>query len=286
MKKLFILVVLLVAGDGKEVRGVDPVEKVKSLSDSHAEDTYWWLKKPGVFGGRNYNFAQIFNGEHIRSNTSDPPASNLVKRQAEIEPEDIVSECPIGTICTQKFFCKIRKSKRELDLIPCYFPADNTFGVCCSNPEPRICPQVRATPPRENCKFARDACDRPGVKDVCMNSQLCCFNGCVNVCLKMSYFEPEGPVWRRGEWGPIRRPSKKAERRGEEEEESEVQSMRSRTASNNNREMTTEGSFKEQERRHEKKLSKIRQEKLSSIQDEHEIDRLWRTILDRLQEIR
>jgi len=45
MKKLFILVVLLVAGDGKEVRGVDPVEKVKSLSDSHAEETYWWLKK-------------------------------------------------------------------------------------------------------------------------------------------------------------------------------------------------------------------------------------------------
>ena len=64
------------------------------------------------------------------------------------------------------------------------------FGICCQEVFPRRCPDVPVFPPREQClprplgQPEDDECDSVGVRDQCPgDNALCCFNGCLNVCL-------------------------------------------------------------------------------------------------------
>merc|ERR1711983_270729 len=65
------------------------------------------------------------------------------------------------------------------------------FGICCQEEYPRKCPDVPRLPPPEQCQPRPlgqpedDECNDIGVKDSCFGSKsLCCFNGCLNVCLR------------------------------------------------------------------------------------------------------
>ncbi|XP_023322618.1 uncharacterized protein LOC111696999 [Eurytemora carolleeae] len=165
---------------------------------SSAGQSYWWLDNPGVFGGRNYDSEAIASGEHLRNRSAATSTNPIdrVKRQSNILPDDITSECPIDSNCVERYLCRTKAPSR-LDLIPCYVPAENNFGVCCTNPFPRICPFTPNIPTREQCKFAEKECNSPGDESGCERPALCCFNGCTNVCLKKSYFEPQRPFFTR-----------------------------------------------------------------------------------------
>ena len=69
------------------------------------------------------------------------------------------------------------------------------FGICCQDEFPRKCPDVPNLPPPEQCRPRPlgqpedHECSNVGVKDSCFGSKsLCCFNGCLNVCLRGKLF--------------------------------------------------------------------------------------------------
>ena len=59
---------------------------------------------------------------------------------------------------------------------------------------PRVCPALRRPPPPGQClprplgQPADHECGAPGTRDTCVGADsLCCFNGCLNVCLPGVY---------------------------------------------------------------------------------------------------
>jgi len=168
---------------------------------------YWWLGLTSPFGGKNYNLEQIQRGEHI-SNSSrfsrvgggQRKFRNINKRQTEDEEEssiklnEIETECPRLSTCVPRFFCERFRGKTVFDQIPCLLTSGDfvgEFGICCQDEFPRKCPDVRRLPPAEQCRPRPlglpedDECSSPGSKDACFGeNSLCCFNGCLNVCLR------------------------------------------------------------------------------------------------------
>jgi len=174
------------------------------------------------FGGRNYNLDEIGRGEHIRKRTKKhkkPRKHNkkLSKRQAEdsdipdaVDTEDdsggdevtfveneiklneIDTQCPRGQTCVETFFCKRASGPRVEDRIPCLLQKGDfagSFGICCRESFKRICPRVPIVPKPGECYTpgdpAYEECPTSGVRSNCSNSDdLCCFNGCINVCLE------------------------------------------------------------------------------------------------------
>merc|ERR1711976_144894 len=168
---------------------------------------YWWLGLPSPFGGRNYNLEEIQRGEHI-SNSSrfsrvgggQRSFRRFSKRQSEdeifqneIDIDDIETECPRLSQCVPRFFCERFRGRTVFDQIPCLLTSGDfagEFGICCQDEFPRKCPDVPQPPPPEQCEPRPlgqpedDECNSVGVRDVCPGNSLCCFNGCLNVCLR------------------------------------------------------------------------------------------------------
>lgn len=167
---------------------------------------YWWLGLPSPFGGKNYNLEQIQRGEHISNSSrfsrvvgSQRKFRKINKRQAEDEGESLIelneieTECPRLSTCVPRFFCERFRGRTVFDQIPCLLTSgdfEGEFGICCQDEFPRKCPEVRRPPPAEQCRprpLGRPEdheCSSPGSKGVCVGeNSLCCFNGCLNVCL-------------------------------------------------------------------------------------------------------
>jgi len=192
-------------------------------SQQTSSDKYWWLGlKKSPFGGRNYNSDEIQRGEHIPQGTkfngkggkSDKTAQRSVKqiskRQAEgegdseevfqeeeqeneIQLNEIDTECPRRTTCVERFFCEKFSGKNAFDQIPCLlntgeFAGD--FGICCESPFNKVCPKVPVLPDPKSClprplgDPEDDECSNIGSRSSCSEGSLCCFNGCLNVCLE------------------------------------------------------------------------------------------------------
>merc|ERR1719412_2607732 len=189
---------------------------------------YWWLGLPNPFGGRNYNFDEIQRGEHIpkpKQKSQGRNRRNGRKRRnkrevgeddAELENEvalsDIETECPRRTRCVPSFFCDSFNGVTTADQIPCLLQTGEfagKFGICCREAFPRQCPSVPPPPPpapalclpRPLGRPADHQCALPGSRAGCPNNSLCCFNGCLNVCLEdppysvqEAFFDREEPV--------------------------------------------------------------------------------------------
>jgi len=193
-------------------------------SQQTKSDKYWWLGlKKSPFGGRNYNSDEIQRGEHIPQGTklggkggkiSRAPQRSVKqfsKRQAEEEDEieDIVfdeedqeneiklneidTECPRRTSCVEKFFCERFSGKNVFDQIPCLLTSGEfagDFGICCESAFSKVCPKVPILPSPEHCRPRPlgdpedHECNTVGSRSGCAKGSLCCFNGCLNVCLE------------------------------------------------------------------------------------------------------
>merc|ERR1712032_947282 len=165
--------------------------------------------KTSPFGGRNYNFEEIQRGEHLSNNSrfSQRGQRHLGKRQVELE-EDIFSddvsdseidlneidtECPRLSSCVPRFFCERFRGRTVFDQIPCLLTSGDfsgELGICCRDTFPRACPRVPHTPAPAQCmprplgRPEDNECQSPGEQDSCLGQDsLCCFNGCLNVCL-------------------------------------------------------------------------------------------------------
>jgi len=170
------------------------------------------------FGGRNYNFEEIQRGEHISNNSrfsrvggGQRGQRRLGKRQAgaegtgllediftadsdsRIDLNEIDTECPRLSTCVPRFFCERFRGRTVFDQIPCLLTSgefSGEFGICCQETFPRACPRVPRPPPPAQCRprpLGRpedDECEGPGQRSSCPGQDsLCCFNGCLNVCL-------------------------------------------------------------------------------------------------------
>jgi len=179
--------------------------------NNQQKQIYWWLGLPSPFGGRNYNLEEIQRGEHI-SNSSrfskvgggQRSFKKFNKRQIDetvlsdelnvIDLNDINTECPRLSNCVPKFFCERFRGFNVFDQIPCLLQSGEfagEFGICCQEEFPKKCPDVPRLPPPEQCRPRPlgqpedHECNNVGVKDSCFGSKsLCCFNGCLNVCLR------------------------------------------------------------------------------------------------------
>jgi len=185
---------------------------------------WWLGLKKSPFGGRNYNSDEIQRGEHIPQGTKfggkggkigRTPQRNVKKfskRQAEeneendentvldeeefendIKLNEIDTECPRRTRCVERFFCERFSGKNVFDQIPCLLTTGEfagDFGICCEAPYSRVCPKVPIIPPPEHCRPRPlgdpedHECNNIGSQDTCSKGSLCCFNGCLNVCLE------------------------------------------------------------------------------------------------------
>jgi len=119
---------------------------------------------------------------------------------------DIETECPAGTICVETFFCAEFSGNSKSDQIPCLItsgPFTGDFGICCNRRHPRVCPEVRSRPKPEHCAPRPlgdppdEECPSDGVSSSCPPDSLCCFNGCINVCLEEPPHSVQTAFWRR-----------------------------------------------------------------------------------------
>jgi len=179
---------------------------------------YWWLGlKKSPFGGRNYNSDEIQRGEHIPQGKGKQPArkganaqrsvKQITKRQInadsdvlnevfeenEIQLEDIDTECPRRTTCVERFFCERFSGKNVFDQIPCLLTSGDfagEFGICCESAFSKVCPRVPILPDPKDCLLRPlgdpedHECSSIGQRSSCSKGSLCCFNGCLNVCLE------------------------------------------------------------------------------------------------------
>lgn len=181
-----------------------------------------YLDRKSPFGGKNYNLEEIGRGEHIRVRTKTKKnrggggprdVKKMSKRQTEEFDEDeeeveeeeeifeeneiklneIDTQCPRGSKCVETFFCKKGTGRRSADRIPCLINTGDfagDFGICCREPFRRVCPRVPVIPPPQEClpknlgEPEAEECDLRGLRSNCSNSELCCFNGCINICLE------------------------------------------------------------------------------------------------------
>jgi len=119
---------------------------------------------------------------------------------------DIETECPAATICVERFFCAEFSGNSVSDQIPCLItsgPFTGDFGICCNRRHPRVCPEVRSRPKPEHCAPRPlgdppdEECPSDGVSSFCPPGSLCCFNGCINVCLEDPPHSVQTAFWRR-----------------------------------------------------------------------------------------
>jgi len=189
------------------------------LTQQTQDYQYWWLGLQSPFGGRNYNLEEIQRGEHI-SNSSrfsrgvgegdggrGGSQRKITKRQSEaatlsdeslseIKLNEIQTECPRLSSCVPRFFCERFRGESKFDQIPCLLSIgqfSGEFGICCQSEYPRKCPIVAVAPPAQQCVPRPlglpedDECSQPGERDNCPgDNTLCCFNGCLNICLEDS----------------------------------------------------------------------------------------------------
>lgn len=187
-------------------------------SQQTSSDKYWWLGlKKSPFGGRNYNSDEIQRGEHIPQgkgvkNGRKPQRSvkQISKRQAqedgdsgevfedeemenEIQLNEIDTECPRRTTCVERFFCDKFSGKNVFDQIPCLLTSGEfagDFGICCESAFSKICPKIPILPEPKHClprplgDPEDHECTNVGERSSCSKGSLCCFNGCLNVCLE------------------------------------------------------------------------------------------------------
>lgn len=184
------------------------------LAQQTPEYHYWWLGLASPFGGRNYNLEEVQRGEHISNSSTGGGGRGgragrnrgrkFSKRQSEdtaisADSEDIIklneidTECPRLSHCVPRFFCDKFRGETPLDQIPCLLTTGQfkgQFGICCQDEFSRKCPLVGVSPPPSQCvprplgQPEDHQCGRPGERDRCEGDQaLCCFNGCLNVCL-------------------------------------------------------------------------------------------------------
>jgi len=186
------------------------------LAQQTRDYQYWWLGLESPFGGRNYNLEQIQRGEHISNSSrfsrgvgwrSRGGFRKLNKRQSEdaalseeslskIKLNEIQTECPRLSKCVPRFFCERFRGESKFDQIPCLLSSgefSGEFGICCQAEYPRKCPTVPVPPPPRQClprplgQPEDDECSSPGQRDGCPGENtLCCFNGCLNICLEDS----------------------------------------------------------------------------------------------------
>jgi len=180
---------------------------------------YWWLGlKKSPFGGRNYNSDEIQRGEHIpqggrrkSGKILHRSVKQISKRQTEgdsdvldevfgddsqenqIALNDIDTECPRRTTCVERFFCERFSGKNVFDQIPCLLTSGEfagEFGICCESAFSKVCPSVPVLPDPKDCLLRPlgdpedDECRNVGTRSSCPTGSLCCFNGCLNVCLE------------------------------------------------------------------------------------------------------
>jgi len=206
-----------------------------AITHAHAQQKsqdYWWLGLPSPFGGRNYNLEEIQRGEHISNSSrfsrvgggqrSFRGRRQRDKRQVgaesdllddifsdQIDINEIETECPRLSQCVPRFFCERFRGRTRIDQIPCLLTSgefSGQFGICCQDTFPRECPAVPRPPPPVHCRPRPlgqpedHECSVPGSRDNCPGGEeaLCCFNGCLNVCLteppytvQRAYFDRE-----------------------------------------------------------------------------------------------
>jgi len=135
---------------------------------------------------------------------------------------DIETECPVGTICVESFFCAEFSGNSVSDQIPCLItsgPFTGDFGICCNRRHPRVCPQVRSRPKPEHCAPRPlgdppdEECPSDGVSSSCPSGSLCCFNGCINVCLEDPPHSVQTAFWRRRMGFEVKRKQKEGSKK-------------------------------------------------------------------------
>merc|ERR1712012_806830 len=151
----------------------------------------------------------------IFSSQSSPESSNVDSITSSLP----ITECPATMKCVREDFCDAKgvmvpfrvslteQEKRQRGaLIPCMQPS-GSFAVCCTGPQEQqevrdsslgsadiqqqqlgpigdSCPVLKTLPPLTECEGRKSNCWSPGVRDLdCLDSALCCFDGCANVCL-------------------------------------------------------------------------------------------------------
>merc|ERR1712062_253043 len=115
---------------------------------------------------------------------------------SKIKLNEIQTECPRLSSCVPRFFCERFRGESKFDQIPCLLSIgqfSGEFGICCQSEYPRKCPIVAVAPPAQQCVPRPlglpedDECSQPGERDNCPgDNTLCCFNGCLNICLEDS----------------------------------------------------------------------------------------------------
>jgi len=184
-----------------------------TLSQQTSSRKYWWLGEKSPFGGKNYNNEEIQRGEHIPPGTrfsekgghvdngSQRAVKKISKRQVEEEEEqeneiqlnEIDTQCPRRTTCVERFFCEKFSGKNVFDQIPCLLTSGEfagDFGICCESAFGRVCPRVPVLPDPKDCLQRPlgdpedTECGTVGARSSCQEGSLCCFNGCINVCLE------------------------------------------------------------------------------------------------------
>lgn len=232
---------------------------------------FWWLGpytgRKSPFGGRNYNIEEVTRGEHIRTDKNKQIAQREVKQvskrqtgEFEFGDEDsefleerlrtgnpyllkeVLTQCPLGSRCVETFFCQELTGRTIEDRIPCLINSGDfagDFAFCCKKSFGKVCPRVPVVPPARDCVLLGDPeaeeCDRRGVRSNCKNpSDLCCFNGCINVCLEDPPYTVENGFFDRKEGKIISRkpipgdnPSQRDEQDSEDSEFSSGESFSS-----------------------------------------------------------
>merc|ERR1712200_324170 len=148
--------------------------------------------------------------------SQNSPESSFVDSSPSSLP---ITECPATMKCVREDFCDAKgvmvpfrvslteQEKRQRGkLIPCMQPS-GSFAVCCTAPQEQqevrdsslgsadiqqqplgpigdSCPVLNTLPPLTECEGRKSNCWSAGVRDLdCLDSALCCFDGCANVCL-------------------------------------------------------------------------------------------------------
>jgi len=191
---------------GKQSRGVKKISK----RDADFEDEYYSDEYEYEYDDEEYEYEQEYD-YYAEKERKDFPFQQLEEKEEEGEEgvisfNDIETECPVGTICVESFFCAEFSGNSVADQIPCLITSGGftgDFGICCNRRHPRVCPEVRSQPKPEHCSPRPlgdppdEECPSDGVSSSCPAGSLCCFNGCINVCLEDPPHSVQTAFWRR-----------------------------------------------------------------------------------------
>lgn len=155
----------------------------------------------------------------------------------EIKLTEIETQCPRGQTCVETFFCKRASGPRQEDRIPCLLQKGDfagSFGLCCRESFKRICPRVPIVPKPGECYKPGDPpyeeCPSSGIRSNCSNTDdLCCFNGCINVCLEDPPYTVENAFFIRQKAFVVGFKKLPSENQEEEEEGNDVNDYDSET---------------------------------------------------------